>query len=173
MESYITSWFNTKRSTELSPNQTVGLISSMFLKYIQDIGYNIEEFKVFQRRLCTAVCALQERMMTGKPLRLNMLNFQNFNLPLEWNREKEVAWFDYHRVNVFDASFWIDFWEQVPVASWEKTIGNWRFELQDIMIQCVDRDNSILSKKCGFKNNEEVYTPQDVTQEDNETYMSD
>ena len=168
MESYITSWFNTKRSTELSPNQTVGLISNMFLKYIQNMEYEICDVKSFQHRLCTGVCALQERRMTGKPLHLNMLNFQNFDLPSEWTREKEVAWFDYHRVNVFDTSFWIDFWEQVPVASWEKTIGNWRLELQDIMIQCVDRNNSILSKKCGFK-----YTEDDVTQEDNETYMSD
>jgi hypothetical protein len=172
MEAYITSWFNTKRSNELSPNQTVGLISRAFLKFIQNIEYDIVDFKSFQRRLCTAVCALQERRMTGKPLRLNMLNYQNFDLPPDWNREKELAWFDYHRVNVFDASFWIDFWEQVPLASWENIIGNWRLELQDIMIQSVDRENSILSKKCGFRTND-AYTPQDITQEDNETYMSD
>ncbi len=173
MESYITSWFNTKRSSELSPNQTVGLLSSMFLKYIQNMEYEICDVKTFQRRLCTAVCALQERMMTGKPLRLNMLNYQTFDLPTEWNYEKELAWFDYHKVNVFDTSFWIDFWEGVPVASWENSLGNWRLELQDIMIQCVDRDNNILSNKCGFKNKEELNTQQDITQEDNETYMSD
>lgn len=166
MEAFITSWFNTPRSKELSPNQTIGLISREFLNNIQNIGYDIQEFKMFQRRLCTGVCALREKRMSGKLLQLNMLNYENFDLPSEWNREKELAWFDYHRVNVFDASFWIDFWEQIPSMQWEKDVGNWRLELQDIMIQSVDRDMGILAKKCGFKHAEPI-------QEDNETYMSD
>lgn len=172
MEAFITSWFNTPRAKELSPNQTIGLISRAFLDYIQGIGYGIEGFKVFQRRLCTAVCALQEKKLEGKPLHLNMLKYENFDLPIEWTREKELGWFDYHRVNVFDTCFWIDFWEQIPPMQWEKYVGNWRLELQDIMIQSIDRDNSILAKKCGFKHVEE-YQTQEITQGDNETYMSD
>jgi hypothetical protein len=168
MEAFITSWFNTPRSKDLSPNQTVGLVSNMFLKQIQLLGYDIEDFKVFQHRLCTAVCALKEKRMSGSPLRLNMLSLANFVLPSEWTREKELAWFDYHRVNIFDASFWINFWEQIPSMSWEKEIGDWRLEVQDIMIQSVDRTNNILAKRCGFK-----YTEEEIIQEDSETYMSD
>jgi hypothetical protein len=173
MESFITSWFNTPRMKDYSPIQTIGIISRSFLKNLQELGYNIVDFKLFQRRLCTAICALREKRMTGKPLFLNMLSLNNFDLPEEWTREKEHAWFDYHRVNVFDTNFWIDFWENNPSSmSWEKDIGNWRLEIQDIMIQSIDRDNNILLNKCGFKRNDEINN-QEIIQVDSDSYMSD
>ena len=42
---------------------------------LQKMKYEICDVKSFKHRLCTGVCALQERRMTGKPLHLNMLNF--------------------------------------------------------------------------------------------------
>lgn len=169
MEKYITSWFNTPRTKELSPNQTIGLVSREFLKSIQAIGYDIQDAKPFQRRICTAICVLREKALNREKPYLSMLSYYVFDQPSEWSREKEVAWFDYHRCVVFDASFWIDFWETIPEMIWEKDVGNWRLEIQDILIQSVDRDVSILSKKCGFKRTEEEHT--NLT--DNETCMSE
>jgi hypothetical protein len=129
-------------STDISPLQFVLQIADAFLHDVDrfDLSTAVDT-RTFERTLCQAMGAYylaSERNKTIEGPR------EIRSAPKGWTADAENVWNDYVTHYFFNDKYWLNFWDEFPVAAWEHGLPQWRVFLQSLLPFYLHRDPELL-----------------------------
>ena len=129
-------------STDIAPLRFVIDVAEMFLDDVDrfDLSMSVDR-RTFEQTLCHATGAYYLASDRNKTL-LGPSEIRN--APRGWTADAENVWNDYVSHYYFNDVYWIHFWDEMPVASWEHSLPQWRIFLQTVLTWYLQRDAELL-----------------------------